>query len=229
MKRVAVYTLTRDRLAYTQHCFATLASKAGVPYDHYVVDNGSEDGTVEWLQNTYRPKKVIRFHYNAGISRASNVALTHVFMTRYDLIVKFDNDCEVVSDNILGQIVEIYEDGKVFAPQYILSPAVGGIANQPKRVRYTMLAGRRIGLTSIVGGLFHVVPLAVYRRYHYPENLPLARGQDDHFCHWARANGCEVGYIEGLQVNHYRTTDGQAQDYPEYFERKWREEKKPCT
>jgi len=47
--KIAIYTLTRDRLQYTQDCFSSLWQNAGMPFDHYIVDNGSEDGTVEWL------------------------------------------------------------------------------------------------------------------------------------------------------------------------------------
>ena len=43
--KFAVLTLTRDRLEYTQHCFETLRQNAGCDYDHYVLDQGSEDGT----------------------------------------------------------------------------------------------------------------------------------------------------------------------------------------
>ena len=50
MNKIAVYTLTRDRIEYTKECFAMLESKAGIEYDHYIVDNGSQDGTVEWLK-----------------------------------------------------------------------------------------------------------------------------------------------------------------------------------
>jgi hypothetical protein len=146
-------------------------------------------------------------------------------LPQFDLVCKVDNDCEIISENILGQIAEIYSLLPPMGPQYVLSPRVEGIVNQPKRVRETQLGGRRVGLTSIVGGLFHCVPAKVYQQYRYPTNLPLGWGQDDNFCAWARSKGCEVGYIEGLIVNHYLTTDGQAkQDLP-YFERKWSEER----
>ncbi len=228
--KIAVFTLTRDRLEFTKHCFATLQAKAGVSFTHVVLDNGSQDGTQEWLAKEWaspaKSRYLLTSSTNLGISKASNAALDVI--TRrgdFDLIVKFDNDCEVISDNILGQMVEIFQDIQPFAPQYILSPRVEGIVNQPKRVRETMLARRRIGLTAIVGGLFHVVPRRVYEEYRYPETLALAHGQDDDFCHWARIHGCEVGYVEGLIVNHYLTTAGQAEKYPDYFDRKWKEEK----
>lgn len=224
--RVAVYSLTRDRLEYTKYCFESLAAKAGYPYDHFVIDNGSEDGTAVWLKdNSKFFKHLILSDSNLGISAGSNLLLQNIVQRNvYDLVVKFDNDCEVVSENILGQMVEIFSEVGRFSPRYALSPRVAGIINQPYRVRFTQLAGRRVGLTGVIGGLFCVIPISVAVHYKYPESLPLAWGQDDHFCKWFKSQGGEVGYVEGLIVNHYETTDGQCRRYPEYFKRKWKEE-----
>lgn len=232
--KVAVYTLTRDRLEYTKFCFNTLWKNAGHDFDHFIVDNGSEDGTDEWLRaHADKFKKVLLNDRNEGISKASNEALKMIFQEEnkarelYDLIIKFDNDCEVISENIIGQICEIYQDifEKDYLSEYILSPKVEGIANQPSRETFENLGGRRIGITSIVGGLFHIVPAEIYKSYQYPEKLPKAWGQDDDICAWFKQKGGKVGYIEGLVVNHYKTTAGQAKDFPAYFERKWKEEK----
>lgn len=229
---VAVYTLTRDRLDYTKYAFQTLAEKAGHSYDHFIIDNGSVDGTVQWLkENEDKFKRIIYNAENLGISKASNQALDAIFgidkphehnHTFYDLIIKFDNDCEVLSENIIGQIVEIYQDQieKNFAPRYVLSPYVEGLTKQPHRGRFVQLCRRRVGMTGIVGGIFHIVPAEIYANYRYPDNLPKAWGQDDDFCHYVKTHGGEVGYIEGLKVNHYETTTGQAQRYPDYFKHK---------
>ncbi len=227
--KVAVYSLTRDRLDYTKRNFQILRDKAGYDFDHFVVDNGSVDGTVDWLKaNSSLFKKIIFLKENAGISVGSNRALGSIFNTgSYDLIIKMDNDCEVVTDNIILQMVEIFEDlkhDKIYASEYILSPRVEGIANQPSRYDFVQIGGRRIGRVGIVGGLFHVVPVNVYKDYRFPVDMPLARGQDDHFCDWFIKRGGRIGYVEGLEVQHYETTDGQAKRYPDYFKRKFKEE-----
>ena len=228
MFRVAVYTLTRDRLDYTRRSFDFLKEKAGYPYDHYVVDNGSLDGTKEWLRDHESEFAGVMYNSeNQGISIASNQALDMIQNgnEKYDLIIKMDNDCDVESDAILHQIVEMYQSLGEFSPKYILSPFVKGIINQPTRGRSTQIAGRNVGLTGIVGGLFHIVPNSVYAEYRFPVEMPKAKGQDDHFCKWFKDKGGELGYIEGLSVWHMDGTDKQAQVYPEYFKRKWEEEK----
>lgn len=239
--KIAIYSITRDRLAYTQACFESLRRNAGMPFDHYVFDNGSTDGTRGWLKEHHPSIAVILpggrmveignsihlNHTNQGISKASNYCVRQILQHDYDLIIKADNDCFVRTPNILPQICDVMAEA---GDRWILSPRVEGINRQPRRHSHTTIAGHPIGKTPIVGGLFHVVPAAAYRRYMdaggFPEDLPPAKGQDDHFCHWwITTQRGQCGYIEDLVVEHYETTDGQARRYPEYFERKWREEK----
>lgn len=252
--KIAIYTLTRDRLQYTKDCFASLWENAGMPFDHYVWDNGSTDGTQEWicegpaLRETmdrielasgrkvtdlkfgalsgFRYAHVHLHNENVGISRASNILLSEIVERDYDLIIKADNDAFVRTPNILPQICDMVREA---GENWILSPRVEGINKQPRRTRNVEIAGHPVGVTAIVGGLFHVVPAAVYRRYMeqggYPESLPKAWGQDDRFCHWFKTTQRgNCGYIEDLVVEHYRSTTQQAIDYPEYFTRKWQEE-----
>lgn len=225
MNRIAIYSLTRDRLEYTKECFKVLREKAGMDLNHYVIDNGSQDGTVEWLkENESQFKKVIYNQENVGISKASNQALNEIFKEEYDLIIKFDNDCLVESDNILKIVSDIYDSLGKYATRYILSPYVNGINNQPTRGGKDGINGYTIGLTAIIGGIFHIVPADVYKDYRYDESLPLAKYQDDFFCKWFKENGGRVGYIEELKIWHKDTTTGQCEKYPEYFSKKWQEE-----
>lgn len=219
--KVAVYTLCRDRLFYTKRCFRSLWQNAGYPVDHFVIDNGSTDGTVEWLySNAKRFKKIVLEPDNTGISYASNMALD-IIGDNYDLIVKMDNDCEIVTANLVAEMVRVFKD----APRpMMLSPKVEGINRQPRRAYTLTVGGYEIGRTGIVGGLCHWLPAATYQRYRYPVDLPKAWGQDDHLCDWLYKQGIEMGYVEALTVNHADGTDGQAQRFPEYFERKRREE-----
>ena len=226
--RVAIYSLTRDRLAFTHHCFETLRQRAGYPFDHFVLDNGSEDGTQEWLKAEHalgRFKEILLLDENVGISHGSNLMLDAIQRhAPYGLICKVDNDAEIVTADILAHLIKCFEDQRRFASRLALSPRVEGIRNQPQRLRVEGRGGYRIGVTGIIGGLFHAAPWEVYREYRYPETLPLAKGQDDAFCGWLTEHGVLIGYVEDLVVNHYLGTDEQAKIFPGYFTRKWKEE-----
>jgi glycosyltransferase involved in cell wall biosynthesis len=226
--KVALYTLTRERLDYTKHCFGELRSKAGMDFDHFVVDNGSDDGTQLWLEREYQDRydgvRLIKNDNNMGISVGSNQALDYIG-SGYDLIFKMDNDCEVNYDGIIARIVRLYENTPPLSSDFMLSPRVEGIINQPHRARETMLDDVRVGITGSIGGLFHVMRADLYQQFRYDESLPLAQGQDQQVCAWYRAQGGQLGYLEPITVQHYESTEGQVLRYPEYFERKWKEEK----
>jgi len=223
--RIAVYTLTRDRLEYTQMAFASLREKAGVPFDHFVVDNGSRDGTPDWLSDNYKPHWFDLLPENIGIGKGANLALDAMDVSKYDLIIKFDNDCRVVSENILGKLAEVFEEAEKRDWHLALSPRVSGINRQPRRGRYVIRAERAIGITGHIGGLFMAVPAKVYQIYRFPVDLPKARGYDSNLCAFMKQGGAQIGYVESLIVEHIDGTDAQARKYPAYFERKREEEK----
>ncbi len=69
--RIAVLTLTRDRLDYTQHCFQTLQEFAGCDFDHYVLDQGSTDDTVDCLVGEYGKAHVTERRRDGETARGS--------------------------------------------------------------------------------------------------------------------------------------------------------------
>jgi len=226
MLKIAMYSLTRDRLEYTKKCFEILWGKAGIEFDHYIIDNGSDDGTQDWLHaNSHHFKQIVFNDKNYGISIASNQALASIFTNHsYDYVVKFDNDCEIVTPNCLKLAIDAMEEVKILKHKFVASPIVNGIHNQPKQVGNVKTTNFTFWRVGIIGGLFHIVPGLLYSKWKYPTNLPKAWGQDDRFCEWAFKNGYRFGYIEELVVNHYETTGGQAKRFPEYFIRKRKEE-----
>lgn len=218
--KIAILTLTRDRLPYTQHCFGVLRKKAGHPYDHYVIDNGSQDGTADWLNENKEDFKKITLHKeNLGIAIAINRALNIIASRRnhYDLIIKIDNDCEVVSDDILIHLIDAFESLGAGSKR-LLSPRVEGI-RQPNRIEHRKVGKWTLGITGHIGGIFLAAPARVYRRFRVPENLPLAKGFDNSICRWMRKRRGLIGYIEELVVNHFETTAGQMKRFPDYFKR----------
>lgn len=228
--QVAIFSLLRDRLYYSQHCFKILHDKAGYEFDHYIVDNGSEDGTSDWLAENDYLWKAVRFNgKNYGLCAGDNQALQMIRDSgiKYDLIAKFDNDAEVISDNIVAEMVDLYKQSK---KPMLLSPRVTGISRQPVR-SYTQTAfSHPIGVTNHIGGLFAWCNADLYLQYTYPDNLPLASGDDSAFAYWVYQKKFIVGYVEDLVVNHFEGENGgQLARYGSYFERKWVEEKELPT
>ena len=217
--KVAVLSLTRDRLAYTQTCFASLRENAGCEYDHYVLDQGSTDGTDEWLMDEHDDL----YHYtplteNIGISRGMNYmlgALAEDKHAPYDVIAKYDNDCELVTPGALRTIAEL-----TLASGWILGPVMAGYGTPLIDRGTTEFNGHTFAEKEQIQGCFLAATGEFYRSFRYSESNPVWGGDDAEICWQMRARGGHVGQVLGYHANHYETTWGQEDRYPEYFARK---------
>jgi hypothetical protein len=175
-----------------------------------VLDQGSTDGTREWL---YEQDDIIPtcLGENIGINQGMNYLLDNLDLGEFDVIVKFDNDCELLDYGTLLEVCLAAADEDM-----ILSPRIHGLRNPVPTIGHH----HDMDLTPIVGGIFMAVPAYVYRDgYRHRENVLPYGSDDSDLCAWWRAQGKHCGYVQGYDANHYLTTDGQHADIPDYFAR----------
>lgn len=219
--KVAIFSLTYDRLKYTKACFQSLRKTAGYEYDHFVVDNGSKDGTAEWLEKS----DAKHIHYNGinqGISRGSNQALEAILLGEYDIIVKVDNDCFFETDGWLAKMVEIWKSNHLLA----MSPYINGLRDNPggaMRVGYGEIKGELVGWTQHLGGICVFADAKAYKDFRWDEDSFLHGAQDLEFSQHLLEKGFQPCYLENYFASHYEGTEGQEKAYPEYFERRKKE------
>lgn len=214
---IAVLTLTRDRLSYTQRCFQTLRDNAGCEFDWYVLDQGSGDGTQQWLLEQ-DDLNVTSLGRNIGICRGLNLLLAEaVNPADYDVIVRYDNDCEVTQPGTLATVCEA-----ALSNDMILAPRVLGLRQPPPTLYTIEIDDQTVSATAVLGGIFMAIPAHLFAHYRYDERNALWTG-DEAICAWYLARGGVCGYLESVTVNHYLTTDGQQADDPAYWDRKLRE------
>ena len=212
--RIAVLSLLRDRLTYTRHCFARLRWNAGCPYDHYVLDQGSKDGTVDWLARQTRFKRRVLLPSNVGISAGIN-RLLDTLEGEYDVVVKFDNDCALTQPDTLRDIAQLVMESGV-----LLSPRILGLRRPPAAQGEFFIGEERILDVPQIGGIFLAAPGPVYQTFRNDET----NDDDDVQLCWAyRGQGGRCRYVARLEAWHHETTDGQWTRYPDYFERRVKE------
>jgi glycosyltransferase involved in cell wall biosynthesis len=225
---ICVLSVTRDRLAYSKHCFRTLRDTAGCEYDHFVFDNGSKDGTWQWLMETDEHDfDVIGAPENIGISPALNILIDRALAAGdYDVVVKVDNDAEILTPNTLKGVCESALGGTFSSkwPGAIVSPHIRGLRATPQVIGTAAgKAGPDISVTNVIGGVFTAVPAWIFSDGYRHPILPTLDGEDFNLCRWFCARGGVVGYVDGYEANHYETTDGQHARYPDYFARREQE------
>jgi hypothetical protein len=219
-------TMTRDRLAYTQHCFAQLRALAGCEYDHYVLDQASEDGSGKWLQAEWASgslKDLWRAPSNVGCCAGWNTILREMVVPeedRYDVVICFDNDCELTMPYTVINVAELaHRSGEILAPR------VQGLRNPPPTVNTFVIDDVMVEETAILGNVFMAIPVGLLRQpggYRWDERHQVWAGGEA-ITSWHRQRGGRCGYVASMSVNHYETTLGQVRRYPEYFARRVKE------
>ena len=63
MKKVAIAISTYDRLEYTRRTIESIIKNTVIPYSMVVVDDGSKEDTINYLEDLYK-KKIIRLIKN---------------------------------------------------------------------------------------------------------------------------------------------------------------------
>jgi GT2 family glycosyltransferase len=76
-----------------------------------VVDNGSSDGSADFLKSEFPQVDVVRLDRNYGFSGGNNLGMTHVST---DIVVLLNNDMAVNAD-FLGPLLKPFSDPTVFA------------------------------------------------------------------------------------------------------------------
>ncbi len=223
---VAVFSLTKDRLYYTQTCFTSLREKAGYPFYHIVVDNGSKDGTIKWLENEYKPDHLIKNNENKGISIAQNQAVNYLLKNvKPDIIIAVDNDCLLISDDIIKIIVSMFKKNRMLC----ISPYPEGLKDNPggsPRSTYGNLDGQFMGITNHIGGFFKATSsLPFINGFRWSEDVPKHAFQDIEFSQYLVNHGYTLGYLENLKIEHFESSASQQKRYPEYFQERIKERK----
>jgi len=214
--KIALITLTKDRLKYTKKTFKSLKEKTTIPYDHFVLDQNSQDKTVDYLdQFPHRlgDLNVYALTQNIGINRGINFLVERIG-DKYDTIVKIDNDVEIETKGWLKKCIG------AMSKKMLISPYVKGLIDNRGGVpRYAHIKERNIGLTPFIGGICMIGHRNAWTKdsggWTYP--VPKHAGGDRDFCMKLKLKGYRFGYKEDVIIKHIESTAGQHERYPDYF------------
>jgi glycosyltransferase involved in cell wall biosynthesis len=220
--RVAVFTLTMDRLEYTKRSIEQAKKTAGYPFSWFVVDQGSQDGTKEWLKEQKWIQKIIYNEKNVGIAKGWNQAVDTIIESgKYDIIIKLDNDAEMLTQNWLQAMIEIFKINR----RVILSPCVEGLEDSPGGVLrqtssgaspYMTINDKILGLVPNLGGICFAAPKELYDNFRFEEETFWMGNKDYMLSQYAKQTGYGLFYMEEYRIWHIDGTKGQKAKYPEY-------------
>lgn len=188
---VAAITITYNRLELTKRTIESFYSKTSVDY-HLFIDNGSTDGTCEYLKQFDR----IELDQNYGITEAFCLGVSRVM--DYDYILKLDNDIEVVTDDIVAKMVAFLEKN----PNYAVSPVDLNLQPnfKPATLRKFTVDGQRIEIASHTGGAFQLAKSSIVNQL-CVDKRHFQKG-DYMIGHWYRRHNINPAYLLDLEMRH---------------------------
>ena len=93
--KISVIIVNYNQKELLEKC---LESMKYIDYDNYdviIVDNGSEDGSIELIKEKYDNHVLIEMGYNSGFCEANNVGIHRSFELGSDAVILLNNDTEV--------------------------------------------------------------------------------------------------------------------------------------
>lgn len=216
--KVAIFTLTYQRIDYTKRMHKSMTLSADYPFDWWVFDQGSGDGTENWLMDDIKPRFVWCNGSNAGITKGSNYLIDKIKHQDYQIIVKVDNDCEFLTHGWLHTLVDLWKRNH----KLYMSPYPEGLVHNPggaQRIGYSYIGPYFIEVTQHIGGLCAFIDARAYDDFRWDDQFKHGN-QDGEASRAFRLDDYMPCYIPLHRLWHIDTTAGQALNYPEYFERR---------
>lgn len=108
---VSVITRAFNRLEYTAQCISSAKLNMGMEFEHIIVDNGSTDGTREWLDCIVKNpwfSHLRVFHLERNLGDFGGMRFG-VEQAKGKYVMQMDNDALLLQDNTMPRMIETLE------------------------------------------------------------------------------------------------------------------------
>ena len=113
MQKTAVAILNWNGLTYLQKFLPSVVEHSTEVADVWIIDNGSEDASLEWVRSTFPQVKIHENNDNYGFAKGYNEGLKHI---PADVYVLLNSDVEVTK-NWIPPVLKYMEDEGLSACQ----------------------------------------------------------------------------------------------------------------
>ena len=220
---VDIGIVTWNRRALTERCIESVIRTAGHPFRLFVADNGSSDGTQEYLRGLHEQgviQRLLLFDRNYGVAPASN-SLWEFSDAKFFL--KLDNDIEALREGWLAEIVRVCTR----------NPEVGLLAFSFQKQLYkkeypqTRLSGGDVvqDPDETLNGACMMIPRATWHKLGFwCEDYAPYGEEDAEYCQRAHLLGMGMYYLADTDWMAHRTHDytGGTEEAQRY--RHWKQQ-----
>lgn len=106
MSKIHVIIVTYNAMKWAERCFKSLR-KSSVPIQCFVVDNGSTDGTQEYIRNNFPEVNFTQSETNLGFGKANNIGIEKAYKDGAEFFYLMNQDAWLY-ENSMANLLEIY-------------------------------------------------------------------------------------------------------------------------
>ena len=179
--RVLVIIVSYNFERWLQPCLSSLR-QSNMPVDVLVIDNASQDHTIDRIRTEFPEVRLLRNRTNLGFGQANNLGIQMAIDEGYEAVFLMNQDAWISPDclSTLAQISQQHPEYGILSPTHLKGHGDGldtGFA------AYCGLSGMPLGQKEIVevpfiNAAFWFIPLSVIKRvgvfsplfYHYGED-----------------------------------------------------------
>ena len=222
-------------MQWAKRCFDSLKAST-IANDVFVVDNGSSDGTQDYIKNNYPTTIFKQSETNLGFGKANNIGLQYALDNHYDYVYLLNQDAWVMPDTF-EKLIKVQQEN----PEYgILSPMQlqGNGKNFDKNFRNLALY-RPLNDMFPIDDLYFTDLKEVYEvnfvmAAHWLISIACLKkvgafsptfphyGEDDNFLQRAKFYNYKIGIVPNANAVHDRAERKTSKEQSMYFDyKKW--------
>ena len=136
MPKVVINLVTWNSLTYLPYCLNSVFNQTYKDFYLLVIDNGSTDGSIEFIQKNFPQVKVLRNTHNLGYSKAHNQG---ILLTKSDYVLVLNHDV-ILSPDFIGHLVAKMES----------DPKIASIGGKTLKFHFKPGELREVEFTDII-------------------------------------------------------------------------------
>ena len=120
MPKIYLIIVTYNAMKWAEKCFSSLR-KSSVPVQTIVVDNGSNDGTQDFIKNNFPEVEFLQSPENLGFGKGNNLGIEMAYKKGADFFYLMNQDAWIFDDSIQN-LLDVFENHPKKEEIGILSP-----------------------------------------------------------------------------------------------------------
>jgi len=219
-KHPSIYTIivTYNGERWIRNCLAQL-SESSLPVYAIVIDNASQDGTVDIIRNEFPNIELLKNDENKGFGAANNIAIQVALQKNADYVFLLNQDAYIEKDTV-SQMVKLFQENTAYG---IISPVQlngSGTAldtnfkkylarvssNDLVKIEQKKYTDARIVPVRFVNAAAWLIPSAVIKKVGLFHPLFFHYGEDNNYSSRVQYHGYQVGIALNAYVLHDKTS-----------------------